>query len=241
VGASAKGLSEAEYKVFLQTLSIEEKALFLNFIDNISVNPNLIEKSFEKFLKDSNWASMSAKSIIPEQASKEYAIYIAALEIKNIIKTPTESFIASFTKNMGTVVVFQQFLLSAYSKFINRKEVMKEVENNKKLENKFSENAKKVDKTLEDKLSSFEKLIMEKPPQELQLFIYNLSPENQNKMFFDGLLPDKVYEEVRKISKFCTHSTKPHDQYHFWMSGCPKAATQAHAPHPLFSKLAHGK
>jgi len=193
---AAKG---GTYEAFLQVLSMEERALFLNFIENYSKNPNLITEAFEKFLKDSSWSSMSAKSIVPEQASKVYAVYVAAVEIKNIIGSPTETFITSFTKNIGTVVVLQQFLLGAYSKFINRKEVMKEVEKDKKLENKFAENAKKVDKTLEDKLSSFEKLIMEKQPQELKLFIFNLSPENQNKMFFDGLLPDKIYEEIRKI------------------------------------------
>jgi hypothetical protein len=199
VGNQAKSaLAKGEYEVFLQTLTMEERSLFLNFIESYTKNPTLIENSFKKFLKDSEWASMSAKGIVPDKASQEYSVYIAALEIKKIIGSPTESFVSSFGKNIGGVVTFQQFLLGAYNKFISNEENKKEVENNKNKAKEFEENAKKVDKILEDKLSSFEKLIMEKPSRQLTLTIYEITPEHQKQMFEDGLLPDKVYEDIRK-------------------------------------------
>ena len=194
-------LRKGEYTAFVNGLTLEERALFMNFIENWAENPNLIKDSFKKFLEDSKWANMSAKSIVPEQASKEYATYIAAMEIKEILSSPTESFIKTFSKSIGGVVVLQQFILGAYSKFIKLTEVKKKVEKDKKLEKKFIENAKKVDEDLTNKLSSFEKMVMidDKLP-DFQYYIYELTEDHLVKMFFDGVIPDDFYTKQRKIS-----------------------------------------
>ena len=194
-------LRKGEYTAFVNGLTLEERALFMNFIENWAENPNLIKDSFKKFLEDSKWANMSAKSIVPEQASKEYATYIAAMEIKEILSSPTESFIKTFSKSITGVVVLQQFILGAYSKFIKLTEVKKKVEKDKKLEKKFIENAKKVDEDLTNKLSSFEKMVMidDKLP-DFQYYIYELTEDHLVKMFFDGVIPDDFYTKQRKIS-----------------------------------------
>ena len=187
-------------QTFMQMLTLQERALFMNFLENWTNNPNLINDYFEYLLKNSDWAKMSAKDIVPEQAAREYAVYIAAMEIKNILDSPEEGFISTFSKSIGGIVVLQQFILGAYSKFIKKKEVINSLEKDKNLENKFIENAKKVDKDLTNKLSSFEKIVMddEKLP-DYQIYIYELTKDHTEKMFFDGILPDDFYGKLRKI------------------------------------------
>jgi hypothetical protein len=188
------------FNTFVQMLTLQERAVFLNFLENESKNPKLIEEYFEYILEHSDWAKMSAKNIVPERAARGYAVYLAAMEIKNILLIPEESFISTFSKSIGSIVVLQQFLIGAYTKFIKKKEVIKDLEKDKNLEKKFIENAKKVDEDLRNKLSSFEMLVMtDSKMPDFQWYMYELTEAHTDKLFFDGVMPDDYYDKMRKI------------------------------------------
>ena len=200
---AARG-GEQNFFEYYQTLTMTEKAYFMNFLENYKNNPNLITDGFKQFIQNSEDLKIIKNGVVPEATSNQwmdaYALYVASLEIQYIIKSPTESFISTFSKNIAGVVVLQQFILGAYNKFIKKKEVSVALEKDKNLEKKFIKNAKKVDEDLRNKLSSFEKLVMtDNKLPDFQVYMYDLTEDHTVKMFFDGVLPDEYYDKLRKI------------------------------------------
>ena len=188
----AKDLSNIFESSFYASLNQNEKAIFLNVCENISKNPKFIEESLAYIVGQSKGLKTIGEGVVPEVGSELFELYQIALNIRGLLKEPTQGWFNGIVTSMTGVLVLQHFTISLLNKLYTKTETLEDYENK---QDDLKEQIKSMDEAFNEGFTSYEKLQLSNPTF-VNIMVFDLSPENILLMLESGVIPTDIQGNI---------------------------------------------